>query len=121
MLLGIGCDIIETQRLKKWLKNPSLLKRYFTHTEIAYTKNIPVDIATQRLAGMFATKEAFIKSIRKGIILTDIVIEREDTGAPRLRLERSALKAFKQIGAIYSFVSISHEKNYAMAMVVIGC
>lgn len=121
MVLGIGCDILETRRLKKWLDNTALQKRYFTKQERVYIQNIPENIAIQRLAGMFSAKEAFIKSIRKGVILTDIVIERDDAGAPRLRLERSALQAFKQTGAIYSHLSISHEKNYAMAMVVIGC
>lgn len=121
MVLGLGCDIIQVARFQKWLIKDKLLRRYFTNQELQYVSNVPKDLATQRLAGMFAAKEAFIKSVMHAVKLTDIVIERNVQGAPRLRLERSALKALQQKGAVYSLVSISHERDYATATVVIGC
>lgn len=121
MVLGIGCDIVEVHRFEKWLDNIMLQKKYFTNIELDVIKNKTRELAMQQLAGMFAAKESFIKAVTKKVVLTDLVIERDSMGAPRLRLERSALKASKQLGATYTKVSISHEKKYAVAMVVIGC
>ena len=121
MVLGLGCDIVQVSRFSKWVSKPALQKRYFTQGELQYIENQRSDVAMQRLAGMFSVKESFIKAVNIPVRLVDIVIERNKDGAPRLRLERSALKIFKQRGATYSLVSISHEREYAMATVIIGC
>lgn len=121
MVIGIGCDVVKTTRFKKWVTNKGLQRRYFTTQELLSLEGHSELFVMQRLAGMFSAKESFIKAVMQGVKLSDIIVERNKNGAPRLRLERSALKAFIQTGAKCSFVSISHEKNYSIAMVVLAC
>ena len=118
MVLGLGVDIVKIVRLQKWQKNKNLLLRYFSRSEISLFSSIK-QRALNTLAGFFAVKEAFIKAVRKRVLLKDIIIEKEAQGAPRLRLERSAQKALISCAATTTWVSISHEKEFAMATVII--
>ncbi len=118
MILGLGTDIVKIMRLQRWQRNQNLLLRYFAKAEIDLLSEIEHK-ALETLAGFFAAKEAFIKAVRKKVILKDIVIEKEIQGAPRLRLERSAQKALVSCAATTTWVSIAHEKEFAIATVVI--
>ena len=142
MMQGIGCDIVKIERLKKRVFSKAFLMRIFTASEIQLLPHAVVQAmqensagydvpdttihrAGEQLAGMFSAKEAYKKAIgakyTQTIYIKDIIIERSNTGAPRLRLERSAVKALRACSANHALVSISHEKEYAIAMVVIGC
>ncbi len=128
MLVGIGCDIVLIKRLDRWMRKKSLLERYFTRDEIkslchdtTYVANKRRYYSLQRLAGFFAAKEAYMKSVENTAIqLKDIVIELQANGSPRLRLERSAKKALIAKNGKHTLLSISHDEEYVVAMVVIG-
>lgn len=80
--------------------------------------------AAEQLAGMFAAKESYKKAVgahyAKTIMMKDIIIEKHANGAPRFRLERSAAKALAACSGTYALLSVSHEKEYAMAQTIIG-
>lgn len=129
MIFGIGTDIIETKRFKKWLEKPKMLSRFFAEEEFFSKKsdsefaNLPDEILCQHYAARFAAKEAFSKALGTGLVgfaLTDVFVVKNDEGKPSLGLKNKALEIFKKhCGNAQIFLSLSHEKEYATAFVVI--
>jgi len=121
MIHGIGIDIVKTSRIRAAVERwgQRFLERVFTAEEIsyAYKKNDPF----LSLSVRFAAKEAFIKATPKGqsISLTDIQISNQDNGRPMLNLQGKAKKALGQMDISNIHVSLSHEKDYGVACVVI--
>ena len=74
-------------------------------------------------AGRWAAKEAIAKALGCGIgehcSFTDIEIINNTAGSPQVALYNAAQETFKQLGGKEVMCSISHERNYAAAMVVI--
>jgi len=121
-LLGIGIDIIEINRFKKSLRNKkkSILNRLFTKKEILICgkKKLYINCFTKR----FAAKEALVKGFRKNINFKDIEIKNNIYGKPYFSINSKLKnKMSKILGAkkIKVFLSISDEKNYAIANVLI--
>ncbi|BDI17093.1 hypothetical protein ANSO36C_28950 [Nostoc cf. commune SO-36] len=78
----------------------------------------------QRLAGKFACKEAIIKVLEGGISqieLVDIEILHNSSGKPIVFLYETALPFWQKIAAHNLDVSISHDKDYAMAIAIAIC
>lgn len=121
MIVGLGVDIVDVQRINKWCETPALLSRFFSEQEISDVKNKGKDFALS-LAARFAAKEAFGKALGtglEGITLKDIRIKNNVNGKPDLVLKDSAENALSNAGGGTVFVSLSHEKNNAVAVVVI--
>ncbi|MBQ2601683.1 MAG: holo-ACP synthase [Treponema sp.] len=121
MIFGIGVDIIRISRFEKWIKNPDILKRFFNPAEMASGET---EVLTQHYAARFAAKEAFSKALGTGVVgfgLKDVYIQTYSNGKPELVVTGKALELMDGIcgrGARV-FVSLSHEKEYAVANVVI--
>ena len=121
MIAGIGTDIAEVRRFEKWVKNPQMLERFFNEKELSSAKS---DAAKcQHYAVRFAAKEAFSKALGTGISgfgLKDVYITNDSEGKPLLNIEGAALSLMKErLGDCKAFVSLSHEKEYALAFVVL--
>ena len=121
MIGGIGTDITEVKRFEKWVKNPEMLERFFNEKEMTSAKS---DSARcQHYAVRFAAKEAFSKALGTGITgfnLKEVYITNNSEGAPLLNIEGAALELMKErLGQCNAFVSLSHEKEYALAYVVL--
>ncbi|MBP5357694.1 MAG: holo-ACP synthase [Treponema sp.] len=123
MIFGIGCDIVFVSRLQKWIKNPDIIRRYFHPKEMAFET-----MSDQRLceyyAVRFAAKEAFSKALGtglRGFELSDIHVENNENGKPELFLENKAKSVTDSLCGENARVhlSLSHEKEYALAYVVI--
>ena len=123
-IIGIGVDIIQNSRIKKAIKNKSFVNRIFTKSEISSSKIR--NYKTNYFAKRFAAKEAFIKSIgigiRKGINFKDIYVINDKSGKPNIKFSNKVnkliIKKFKTRN-FYIFLSLSDEKNYSIAFVVI--
>ena len=123
-ILGIGVDIINNSRIKNAIKNRSFTNRIFSKIEILNSKKIK-DKANF-FAKRFAAKEAFIKSIgtgiRKGINFKDIYVINDKSGKPNIKFSNKVnnliIKKFKTRN-FDIFLSLSDEKNYSIAFVVI--
>ena len=122
MIFGIGTDIADVRRFEKWVKNPSMFMRFFNPAEIMEggTENA----RCQHYAVRFAAKEAFSKAIGTGISgfeLKDVFITNEASGKPVLNVQGNAKKLLEEkAGLGYNIhVSLSHEKDYALAFVII--
>jgi len=121
MILGIGIDIVEVKRMEKWLANIKLLERYF-HADELKIASARGSAAALFLAARFAAKEAFGKAIGTGLanlILKDILVINKDNGKPEMKLFGTAEEALKKSGANHVHISLTHERDNAVAMVVL--
>ena len=123
-ILGIGVDIIQNSRIKKAIKNKSFVSRIFSKSEITNSKK--KNNKTNYFAKRFAAKEAFIKSIgigiRKGINFKDIYVINDKLGKPNIKFSNKVNNLiFKKLKTrnFDIFLSLSDEKNYSTAFVVI--
>ena len=122
----IGTDICQISRVQSVYKKYGgrFLYRVLTKNEIKYvtsnTKNL-----INRLAGRYAAKEAASKVLGtglKGVYFKEIEILREPSGAPKIVLHKRAKLKAKEKGLTSFEVSISHERDFAIAIVVgVGC
>ena len=113
MIVGIGVDIIEVERIQKIAeKSPRFLTRVFTNEEIQYCDGKKNKF--QHLAARFSAKEAFFKALGKKIKWTDIGIINLPSGKPELSLKTKETFPFDRI-----HVSLSHIQDYAIATVVL--
>ena len=121
MIVGTGVDIVKNARFEKWLKDERLLERFFHPDEIEYVKSKKAS-GVEHLAARFAAKEAFVKALGTGFVginLKDICVHNEPSGKPVLKLNNTAEEKFVQSGAAFVHLSISHEREYTVAMVVL--
>lgn len=121
MIAGIGTDIAEVKRFEKWVQNPQMLERFFNEKELSTAKSDSAKC--QHYAVRFAAKEAFSKALGTGITgfsLKDVYITNNSEGKPLLNIEGEALSLMKErLGECNAFVTLSHEKEYVVAFVVL--
>ena len=123
-ILGIGVDIIENSRIKKSLKNPLFVKRIFTNNEIIQAKKIKNNVAFY--SKRYAAKEAFSKSIgtgfRDNFNFNDISVTNDKMGKPKFIINNKIKNIIKKrfnISSYEFFLSISDEKKYSIAYVIL--
>jgi holo-[acyl-carrier protein] synthase len=121
VIKGIGIDIVHVPRMKRWREIPGILERYFHGEELSAALE-KGNGANQSLAARFAAKEAFGKALGtglRGIVLKDIMVKNRDNGQPEIMVSGTALSALENCGAEKIHVSLSHERDNAIAMVVL--
>lgn len=123
MIYGIGTDIAKVSRFEKWVKNEEIINRFFNPLEIMQNGNL--NARCEHYAVRFAAKEAFSKALGTGITgfkLTDVFITNDENGKPVINVQNEAKKMLeKRCGKCNVLVSLSHEKEFATAFVVIEC
>jgi holo-[acyl-carrier protein] synthase len=123
VIISIGIDIIEVERIRQTLRRtPRFGERVFTETERTYCLGRGVN-AAQHYAARFAAKEATLKALKTGwsggIAWHDIEILSEDSGAPYVKLTNRTLEVYKESGANAIHLSISHTSQLAVAQVIL--
>jgi len=121
MITGIGVDVVQVNRMNKWLEKKGLLEKHFHNDELSKILNGQKN-AARSLAAKFAAKEAFGKALgtgMRGISLKDILVLNNENGKPRLVLLDTARKKFEESGAQKIHVSLSHEREYAAAVIIL--
>ena len=123
-IIGNGVDIIKNSRINNSLKIKGFLNRIFTEKEIEQGKKLKNKI--NFYAKRFAAKEAFVKAIgigfRSDINFIDIEIKNYKNGKPYISLSKKLnnfLKKKFKIQRYKVFLSLSDEKDYSIAFVVI--
>lgn len=112
----LGLDIIRVERIRDALARfgDRFARRVLTPREAAYVRDRP-----ETFAGRWAAKEAVSKVLGlgvRGIGWLDIEIERLPTGQPAVRLHGRAAARADQLGLARIAVSITHEREYALAI-----
>ena len=122
-IIGLGTDSVEMERIAGVLEKhgDSFKKRLLTAAENALASKRDAVIFC---AGRWAAKEACSKALGCGIgeqcSFTDIEILNAPSGQPEITLKGSALARFEQLGGKTIRLSISHERHYAVATVIIA-
>ncbi len=123
MIVGIGTDIIEVERVQTMLDKHGdrLPRRILTDTEFKRYEQAPQKVSW--LAKRFAAKEAASKAlgtgIAEGVSWKHIEVENDALGAPRLVLLEVALARAEQLGANRFHLSLSDERAFAVAYVIL--
>lgn len=121
MILGLGIDVVHISRLDRWQKTEGLFERFFHKEEIDTARKRGPGMVMS-LAARFAAKEAFGKALGtglSGIVLRDIKVVNNYNGKPGMELFGTALKAMEKLGGEKVFLSLTHEKDNAIAVAVI--
>ncbi len=121
MILGVGIDVVHVDRIRHWRSVSGLYERFFNAEELAAA--LPRgEVGILSLAARFAAKEAFGKAIGSGLrhfSLKDISVLNDSNGRPFVVLTGTAERAFTEFGGRRIAVSLSHERDNALAMVII--
>lgn len=121
MILGVGVDIVEIQRIKEAIdKNSLFLEKVYTEIEIEYLKSR--NFRPEYAAGRFAAKEAISKALGTGFMqfsIRDIEIDRNVKGKPVVVLKGKAKQIANKFGKYKIHLSISHSKENAIAYAVL--
>ncbi len=124
MIFGIGTDIIEITRIKLAIeKNGERFARRIlskSEQELCSQSKYP----ERFLAKRFAAKEAFAKAlgtgIRNGLNLCDIEVSNNADGKPEINYVGTNAKVESILPSQAKFhITISDEKEYAVAFVII--
>lgn len=121
MIIGVGIDVVHINRLTRWRKTEGLMERFFHEEELEAAIKRGSGMETS-LAARFAAKEAFGKALGtglNGITLKDIKVKNNHNGKPEIHLYGTALKAYEKIGGKSLHLSLTHEKDNAIAIVII--
>lgn len=128
MILGLGCDIVNVERIAK---SPEFLERFKQKImgaeeleELDFRGDITYKELACRLAKAYAAKEAFVKALgtgfRDGIFMRDIQILHTDLGKPELLISGRAFIYLQKLSVTaQTFVSLSDDYPFAQAVVVI--
>lgn len=122
MIIGCGIDIVYTERFIPWIENPALINRFFHPDELKNLSILDKKKAAESLAVRFAAKEAFGKALGTGLCgfnLRDVCVTKDKAGKPFLRLYGRAEALLKKRGIDFIHLSLSHEKCYAVAQVIL--
>jgi len=122
MVVGVGTDIIENQRIERSIARfgDAFLQRVFTPGEVAYCqakKNF-----AESFAARFAAKEAGAKAlgtgISRGVSWREIEVTRKPGQRPELHLTGRAKEIADGLGVRRLSLSLTHSRDVAMAVVI---
>jgi holo-[acyl-carrier protein] synthase len=113
MIAGIGVDIVDVPRFGRQLeKTPRLRERLFTEEER--------DLPLRSLAARFAAKEAIAKALGapSGMNWQHCTIRKDEAGDPQIHNTGSVAEASNLRGITSWHLTMSHDGDMAIAMVV---
>ena len=123
MIYGIGTDIVSIERIRRALDRHGerLARRVLAPQEVGAFEAASDQGAF--LAKRFAAKEAAVKALgigfRDGLVLRDIYVEHDRLGKPELRFQNKAREFADRAGVGEGFISVTDEKDYALAFVTL--
>ncbi len=121
MIVGLGVDVVHVSRIERWMRVPGLVERFFHPDEISASLRRG-HAAALALAARFAAKEAFGKALGTGLAgirLRDIQVVNNHNGKPCMYLHDTAQSVYARSGAKLIHLSLTHERENAIAMVVL--
>jgi len=123
VILGIGIDIIEIDRVEEAIKHggEEFVRRTFVDREVNYCEKETKKY--QYYAARIAAKEAAFKAIgtgwQRGAKWTDIEIKNDELGKPVMHLKGEVKHMADKLGVESVMVTLSHCETYAIAQVVL--
>ena len=121
MVLGIGIDIIEIERIKHSVKKygDRFLNKIFTSVELEYS--LSKKNKYQHLAARFAAKEAIAKALSslgdKGFSWKNVEIYNEKNGMPRVKLFNELKELLSNDESLK--ITMSHSEHYVTCFAIL--
>ena len=123
MIFGIGTDIVEVERIRKLDSLEKFADKILSLSELKVFKSQIDEKQVTFLAKQFAAKEAVSKALGTGIgndiRFNQIEILRNSDGKPYLNHNGMITTIFNDLGITKTHVSLSDEKKYALAFVIL--
>jgi holo-[acyl-carrier protein] synthase len=122
MIIGMGIDVVQNDRLRESIKKfgPRFINRIYTEIESAYCNKCADP--TIHFAARFAAKEAAFKALgtgwAAGVKWRDIEVQRLPSGQPTIHLSDEALARATSMGATRFHVSLTHDQLVSCAVVI---
>jgi holo-[acyl-carrier protein] synthase len=123
ILIGLGCDLIETERIRTALEKHGerFLKRVFTDEERAYCDGLKYP--HKHYAARWAAKEAGSKCFTTGIgphlDWTSVSVYHGSRHEPLVRLDTKGAALLREVGGTGVWLSLSHVDKFAMAVAAV--
>lgn len=125
MIISVGVDLIEVERIRAALEDPRIGLRFrhrvYTENEIAYCEKKRRG-RFESYAGRFAAKEAVMKASGRGwgaeARWLDIEVVRARSGKPEIVLHDKTAQLAAQLGICTWALSITHTSQHALAYVI---
>lgn len=123
MIFGIGNDIVDVRRIDDSLQlhGRRFAERILTPRELEEfdASNNPAHYLAKRFAAKEATAKALGCGFRHGMSMKHIRVSRDELGKPGLDFSKVAEEKAQQAGIVSSHLSLSDERHYAIAFVVL--
>ena len=123
MIIGVGVDIVDIDRIRKIMERQKVrfMDRVFTQAEQKFCNRYRD--SAPHFSARFAAKEALFKALgtgwAKGVTWLDVEVRREDSEPPVLILHGEAEKWGMRLGAGRVHLSLSHSDQWAAAVVIL--
>ncbi len=123
MLLGVGTDILQIERIAEVVSRQGerFVERILTPAERReYAESgLPLRLLAKRFAAKEAVAKALGTGIGRGVSWQDIEISHDGAGKPLASLSGGALEVARRLGGSRVALSISDEQDYAVAFAVL--
>ena len=120
VLLGLGCDLVEVERIRGVLERHGdrFLQRTFTAEEQAYCGGLkyPHKHYAARWAAKEAVSKAFTTGIGAHLDWTSVSVCHGARHEPLIRLDDKASALLRELGGTGVMISLSHTETHAMAV-----
>ena len=125
MVVSVGVDLAEVERIQKTLEDPRIGRRFrdrvFTPKEIQYCEKKRRG-RYESYASRFAAKEAVMKALGRGwgaqVRWLDIEVARAPSGKPEIILHDKTARLAEKLGIRRWALSITHTAAHGLATVV---
>ncbi len=125
MIISVGVDLAEVERIRKALEDPRTGRRFrervFTEKEIQYCERKRRG-RYESYAGRFAAKEAVMKALGRGwgakVRWLDIEVARAPSGKPGIVLHYKTAQLAEVLGIRRWALSITHTAEHGLAYVI---
>lgn len=122
-VIGIGTDIVKISRIKRIFKKypKGFAERILHKNELKVMRELkdPKTYIAKRFSAKEAVAKALGTGIAQGVAFQEIEISNNENGQPLLTLHGNTLEVANNLGVNNNFISLSDEREYAIAYVVL--
>ncbi|MFW6324754.1 MAG: holo-[acyl-carrier-protein] synthase [Desulfovibrionales bacterium] len=121
MIIGVGLDVVELDRIKRALERfgTRFSERILSPEELAQVPSNPVPFLSSRFAAKEAASKALGTGFTGGVTFHSLKISSLPSGEPVLTFKDGALERSRALGVNNIFLSITHGRDVAAAVVIL--